>query len=172
MDGYEVMPIAEAAKEGDIFVTVTGDCEVIRPEHFLKMKDGAIIANSGHFNVELDLEGLAKFARGPVEVRPFVQMYTIRKTGRRIYLLGEGRLLNLAAAEGHPAAVMDMSFACQALSAEYIVKNAGRLSRKVYPVPKEVDQWVARLKLQALGVRIDTLTERQRRYLASWEEGT
>jgi adenosylhomocysteinase len=171
MDGFQVMPIAEAAKIGNVFCTLTGDINVIRPEHFKVMKDRAIISNSGHFNVELDLEGLAKMSKSRCKARDFVEEYTL-EDGKRIYVLGEGRLVNLAAAEGHPAVVMDMSFADQALSAEYIAKHAKELERKVYSVPKEIDKQVACLKLKALGIEIDTLTEEQEKYLKSWEMGT
>jgi len=171
MDGYEVMPIAEAAKIGDVFCTLTGDINVIRPEHFKAMKDRAIMCNSGHFNVELDLDGLAKMSKSRRQVREFVEEYTLQD-GKRIHVLGEGRLVNLAAAEGHPAVVMDMSFADQALSAEYMAKHAEELERKVYPVPKEIDTQVAYLKLKSLQIEIDTLTEEQEKYLKSWELGT
>jgi adenosylhomocysteinase len=171
MDGYQVMPIADAAKIGDIFVTLTGDVAVIRPEHFGAMKDGAIVCNSGHFNVELDLEGLGKMATGRRHVRPMVEEFTL-DSGRRINVIGEGRLVNLAAAEGHPAVVMDMSFADQALCSEYLVKNAKELERKVYTVPSSIDDEVARLKLDSLGIGIDRLTEQQAEYLASWKAGT
>jgi len=171
MDGYEVMPIAGAAKIGDIFVTLTGDIHVIRKEHFAQMKDGAVVANSGHFNVELDLEGLKKIAPKTRKIRDFVTEYKF-KNGKKIFVLGEGRLINLAAAEGHPASVMDMSFANQALGAEYVVKNHAILDRKVYSVPEETDQEIARLKLKALGIKIDTLTAEQEHYLSSWEMGT
>jgi adenosylhomocysteinase len=171
MDGFEVMPIKEAARLGDIFVTVTGDISVISKENFLRMKDGAIVANSGHFNVELDIASLQKMSRGRRVVREFVEEYTLRN-GKRVYLLGDGRLVNLAAAEGHPSQVMDMSFANQALSAEHIVKNHDRLEKKVYSVPEHIDRNVARLKLKARGVKIDTLTAQQKNYLASWEMGT
>ncbi|RME87341.1 MAG: adenosylhomocysteinase [Anaerolineae bacterium] len=172
MDGYRVMPMTEAAKVGDIFVTLTGDINVIDRHHFEVMKDGAIVANSGHFNVEINIPALKEMAKGePRRVRPFVEQYEL-KDGRRINLLGEGRLINLAAAEGHPASVMDMSFANQALSAEYIIKNPGKLERRVYTVPEEIDKEIARLKLEAMGVQIDTLTEEQINYLNSWEEGT
>ncbi len=171
MDGYEVMPIAGAASIGDIFVTLTGDIHVIRKEHFAKMKDGAVVANSGHFNVELDLEGLKKIAPKTRKIRDFVTEYKF-KNGKKIFVLGEGRLINLAAAEGHPASVMDMSFANQALGAEYVVKNHAILDRKVYSVPEETDQEIARLKLKALGIKIDTLTAEQEHYLSSWEMGT
>ncbi|MEW6263887.1 MAG: adenosylhomocysteinase [Thermodesulfobacteriota bacterium] len=171
MDGYAVMPMAEAAEIGDFFCTVTGDINVIRREHFLKMKNGAIVANSGHFNVEIDLAGLEKIATKKRQIRDFVDEFTL-KNGRRIYVLGEGRLINLAAAEGHPSSVMDMSFANQALSAEYVVKNKGRIPLGVHPVPKEIDQEIARLKLASMGVRIDKLTPEQEKYLSSWEMGT
>lgn len=171
MDGFEVMPMADAAKIGDVFCTLTGDINVIRTEHFAVMKDRAIVCNSGHFNVELDLEGLAKMAKSRREVREFVEEFVI-ENGNRIYVLGEGRLVNLAAAEGHPAVVMDMSFADQALSAEYMAKHAKELERKVYIVPRELDAEVARLKLEALGLKIDTLTPEQVKYLSSWQMGT
>jgi adenosylhomocysteinase len=171
MDGYEVMPIAQASPLGDIFVTLTGDIHVIRKEHFAKMKDGAVVANSGHFNVELDLEGLKKIAPKTRKIRDFVTEYKF-KNGKKVFVLGEGRLINLAAAEGHPASVMDMSFANQALGAEFVVKNHKVLERKVYSVPEETDQEIARLKLKALGIKIDTLTAEQEHYLSSWEMGT
>jgi adenosylhomocysteinase len=171
MDGYEVMPGTEAAAVGDIFITVTGDMHAIGAEHFKVMKDGAIIANSGHFNVEIDIPALTEMSKSRREARPFVDEYTT-KDGRKVFLLGEGRLINLAAAEGHPAAVMDMSFANQALSAEYIAKHASDLERKVYVVPEELDKEIARLKLDTMGVRIDMLTPEQERYLSSWDQGT
>jgi adenosylhomocysteinase len=171
MDGLQVMPIAEAAKWGDVFITVTGNKSVIRAEHFKAMKDGAVVANSGHFNVELDLTALEELSTGKRRTREFVDEYTLPDK-RKIYVLGEGRLINLAAAEGHPAMVMDMSFADQALCAEYLAKNARRLTPNVYPVPAEIDQNVARLKLESLGVTIDKLTPEQENYLASWSEGT
>ena len=171
MDGFEVMPLAQAAVVGDIFVTVTGNLHVLREEHFRAMKSGAIVANSGHFNVEIDIPALERMATAKRTIRPFVEEYTL-PDGRRLYLLGEGRLVNLAAAEGHPAAVMDMSFANQALSVEYIVNHQGKLPREVFPVPREIDAQVAQLKLQALGVQIDTLTSEQQAYLESWEMGT
>lgn len=171
MDGYQVMPIAEAAKIGDIFVTVTGDIHVIRREHFETMKDGAIVCNSGHFNVELDLDGLASVTTARRMIRDFVEEYTL-KNGKRVNVLGEGRLINLAAAEGHPADVMDMSFANQALGAEYMLKNAKSLQKAVYPVPQAIDREIARLKLEAMNISIDTLTPEQEKYLASWEMGT
>ncbi|KAF0133867.1 MAG: adenosylhomocysteinase [Candidatus Saganbacteria bacterium] len=171
MDGFEVTTIANASKTGDAFITVTGDKNVIRKEHFEVMKNGAIVSNSGHFNVEIDIPALEKIAASKRQVRDFVDEYTL-KSGRKIYLLGEGRLINLAAAEGHPAMVMDMSFANQALSAEYVLKNSSKLEKKVYVVPTEIDREIARLKLVSLGVEIDTLTEEQKKYLASWQEGT
>lgn len=171
MEGYRVMPIAEAASIGDVFVTLTGDMHVLRREHFLEMKDGAILCNSGHFNVEIDLDALEKLSADKRKVRQYVDEYTL-KDGKKLYLLGEGRLINLASAEGHPAAVMDMSFANQALSVEYLVNTKGKLERKVYNVPREIDESVARLKLNALNLRIDQLTEEQKNYLASWNEGT
>ena len=171
MDGFLVMPMKEAAKLGDFFVTVTGNIHVIRREHFEVMKDGAIVANSGHFNVEIDIPALEEMAVEKREIRKNVTEYKL-KDGRRIYLLAEGRLVNLAAAEGHPASVMDMSFSNQALSAEYIVKNHEKLENKVYRVPRELDEEVARLKLRALNIEIDELTEEQVKYLHSWEMGT
>ncbi len=171
MDGYQVMPISKAAPLGDFFCTLTGDINVIRKEHFLGMKDGAIVSNSGHFDVELDLPGLKEISVSTRRIRDFVEEYTL-ESGRRIYVLGEGRLVNLAAAEGHPSSVMDMSFANQALSAQYMAKNHKGLERKVYPVPKEIDKEIARLKLESLGVEIDSLTPEQERYLACWEMGT
>jgi adenosylhomocysteinase len=171
MDGYHVMPIKEAAKIGDVFVTVTGDINVIRKEHFALMKNGAIVANSGHFNVEIDIPALEKLSKKKKRIREFVDEY-ILKDGRKIYLLGEGRLINLAAAEGHPAQVMDMSFANQALSAEYIGKNYKRLENNVYKVPEDIDRNIARLKLKSMGIKIDTLTGAQKKYLSSWESGT
>lgn len=171
MDGFQVMPIADAAQIGDIFVTVTGDIHVIRKEHFAVMKNGAIVCNSGHFNVELDLEGLDTITTDTRKIREFVQEHTLN-TGQRIYVLGEGRLINLAAAEGHPADVMDMSFANQSLSAEYILKQAKTLEKTVYAVPEDIDREIARLKLESMGAKIDVLTEEQKAYLASWEMGT
>ncbi|MGA3327888.1 MAG: adenosylhomocysteinase [Terriglobia bacterium] len=171
MDGFRVMPLAEAAKVGDIFITVTGDKSVVTAEHFRLMKDGAVVANSGHFNVEIDIPALEKLSLSKRQTREFVDEYTMRD-GRKIYLLGEGRLINLAAAEGHPAVVMDMSFADQALSVEYMVKNAKKLEAKVYPVPADIDKNVARLKLQSLGINIDKLSREQEEYLSSWSEGT
>jgi adenosylhomocysteinase len=171
MDGFRVMPMLEAAEVGDIFISATGDINVIDTHHFERMKHGAIVANSGHFNVELNLTGLAKIADGePNLVRPHVEEY--RVNGRSIYVLGEGRLINLAAAEGHPASVMDMSFANQALAAEYMVKNAANMTPGVYVVPEDIDMEIARLKLEAMGVKIDTLTAQQEQYLNQWEEGT
>ena len=171
MEGYRVMPMNEAAKIGDIFVTVTGDKSVLAAEHFENMKDGAVLANSGHFNVEIDITALDKLSSSKKQARPFVDEYAM-KDGRRIYLLGDGRLINLAAAEGHPASVMDMSFANQALSAEYMVKNAAELQKNVYPVPEYLDKQIAKLKLESMGVLIDKLTPEQELYLASWDEGT
>jgi adenosylhomocysteinase len=171
MDGYRVMPIAEAAGVGDIFCTVSGNVNVIRKEHFLKMKDGAIIANSGHFNVELDLDGLREVTKSKRKIRDFVEEFQL-KQGRRVYLLGEGRLINLAAAEGHPSSVMDMSFANQALASEYLVKHHQTLEKKVYSVPLEIDQEIARIKLLSMGIQIDQLTKEQAHYLSSWEQGT
>jgi adenosylhomocysteinase len=171
MDGYRVMPMSEAAPVADFFCTVTGDLKVIRKEHFQTMKDGAIIANSGHFNVEIDIPALEKLAKRKRTIRDFVEEYTL-EDGRRINLLGEGRLINLASAEGHPASVMDMSFANQALSAEYVVSKGKKLQKQVYPVPDEIDQEIARLKLDGMGIKIDKLTKEQEKYLASWEMGT
>jgi adenosylhomocysteinase len=171
MDGFQVMPMAAAAEVGDVFITVTGNTGVIGREHFVRMKDGAILANSGHFNVEIDLEGLARLAKGRRRVRPFVDEFQL-EGGRRIYVLGEGRLINLASAEGHPAAVMDMSFANQALAAEFMVKNGRSLERRVYGVPRDIDREIARLKLASMGVRIDELSAEQQSYLASWQHGT
>ncbi len=171
MDGFSVMPLTEAAKVGDIFITVTGDKHVIDQTHLQIMKDGAILANSGHFNVEINIPALEKMVRRKRRIRPCVDEYAL-KDGRHLYLLGEGRLINLAAAEGHPASVMDMSFANQALCLEYIVKNKGKLKVKVYPVPEKIDRHIARLKLDSLGIQIDTLTPEQRKYLLSWQEGT
>ena len=171
MDGFRVMQMDEAAREGDIFVTVTGDVNVLDRKHFEVMKDGAILANSGHFNSEINLKALDELAQSVRQVRPSVQEYRLADA-RRLFLLGEGRLINLAGAEGHPAAVMDMSFANQALCSEYIALNAGSLEKRVYDVPADIDGEVARLKLHAMGIAIDALTEEQRRYLSSWEEGT
>jgi len=161
----------EAAKIGDVFVTLTGDINVLDEHHFAVMKDGAIVANSGHFNVEINIPGLEKMSTSKRLVRPYVDEY-VTKDGRRIYVLGEGRLINLASAEGHPASVMDMSFANQALSLEYLVKNADKLEKRVYSVPTEIDQNIAKLKLAAMGISVDDLTPQQVKYLASWEEGT
>ncbi|OHE57596.1 MAG: adenosylhomocysteinase [Thermodesulfovibrio sp. RBG_19FT_COMBO_42_12] len=171
MDGFEVMPIREASKTGDIFVTSTGDIDVISKGCFTLMKDGAILSNSGHFNVEISIDNLKKISKNRRMVRDSVEEYTL-KNNRRIYLLGEGRLVNLAAAEGHPSAVMDMSFANQALCAEYVAKNSRKLENKVYGVPEKIDREIARLKLKAIGIRIDTLAKEQKKYLKSWEMGT
>jgi adenosylhomocysteinase len=171
MDGFLVMPMAEAAEQGDVFVTLTGNKHVIRKEHFRRMKDGAIVANSGHFNIELDLEALAGMAKERRPIREFMEEFKL-PNGRRIYVLAEGRLINLSAAEGHPAQVMDMSFANQALSMEYLAKHAEELEPDVYPVPEEIDREVAKLKLDSMGLNIDTLTKEQVKYLSSWEEGT
>jgi adenosylhomocysteinase len=171
MDGYRVMPMGEAVKEGDIFITVTGNKNVIRAEHFEAMKTGAVVCNSGHFNVEIDIPALEKMSSGKREVRPLVDEYLL-KDGRKVYLLGEGRLVNLATAEGHPASVMDMSFANQALSAEYLRKNAKDLKPQVYVVPENLDKEIAKLKLETMGHRLDKLTAEQEHYLASWQEGT
>ena len=171
MDGYAVMPMAQAAKKGDFFCTLTGDINVIRKEHFAVMKDGAIVCNSGHFNVELDLKGLGELTKERRFIRDFVEEHALHD-GRKIYVLGEGRLVNLAAAEGHPSSVMDMSFANQAFCAAYMKENAAKLEKKVYAVPPNIDAEVARLKLAALNVRIDTLTKEQKKYLSSWTMGT
>jgi adenosylhomocysteinase len=171
MDGYRVMSMAEAARIGDVFVTVTGNKHVIRREHFEELKNGAILCNSGHFNVEIDLEALGRMAGSRRETREFVEEFAFRD-GRRIYVLGEGRLINLAAAEGHPASVMDMSFANQALSAEFMVKNHASLEKRVYSVPEDLDKQVAKMKLESMGVKIDRLTPEQEAYLAGWSEGT
>jgi len=171
MDGFRVMPMREAARIGDIFVTVTGDKGVLNGEHFQAMKDGAVLCNSGHFNVEIDIPALEKLSAPKREARPFVDEYQL-KDGRRLYLLGEGRLVNLATAEGHPASVMDMSFANQALAAEYMTQHAAELGPKVYPVPEHLDKQIARLKLESMGIQIDKLTPEQEHYLASWQEGT
>ena len=171
MDGFRVMPMHEAAKIGDIFVTVTGNKSVLAGEHFEKMKDGAVICNSGHFNVEIDIPALEKLSSGNKPARAFVEEYSLRD-GRRVYLLGEGRLINLAAAEGHPASVMDMSFANQALAAEFMKKHSAELKPQVYSVPEDIDKQIAKLKLESLGVQIDKLTPEQEQYLASWDEGT
>jgi len=170
MDGYRVMTMAEAAPVGDVFVTLTGNVNVIRLEHMKAMKDGAVLANSGHFNVEIDLDALKQAAKGPTVARDFVEEYQLG--GRRLFVLGDGRLINLAAAEGHPASVMDMSFANQALAAEYVVQQGAALSKDVHRIPVDLDREIARLKLQAMGVTIDTLTPEQQKYLASWDLGT
>jgi adenosylhomocysteinase len=171
MDGFRVMPMSEAAKLGDVFITVTGNKNVIAQEHFEKMKDGAVLCNSGHFNVEIDIPALEKLSSSKKIARPYVDEYAM-KDGRKIYLLGEGRLINLASAEGHPASVMDMSFANQALCSEYLLKNAAKLQKQVYSVPEEIDRQIARLKLESMGVLIDKLSAEQEHYLASWQEGT
>lgn len=171
MDGFRVMPMAEAAPLGDFFCTLTGNIQVIRREHFLLMKDGAIIANSGHFNVEIDLPALAEISSGRRKIREFVEEFRL-KNGKKIYLLGEGRLINLAAAEGHPASVMDMSFANQALAVEFLIKSGRSLEKGIHPVPGEIDQRIAHLKLTSLGIKIDKLTAAQEKYLKSWEMGT
>jgi adenosylhomocysteinase len=171
MDGFQVKPIAEAARWGNLFITVTGNIHVIRGEHFAVMKDGAMICNSGHFNVELALDELGSLATGRTTVREFVDEYAM-SDGRKLYVLGEGRLINLAAAHGHPASVMDMSFAAQALATEWSITQKSKLEHKVYNVPKAVDQWVASLKLQTMGISVDTLTDEQSKYLSSWEMGT
>jgi len=172
MDGFRVMPLVEAAPIGDIFVTVTGDLNVIDQHHFARMKDGAIVANSGHFNDEINIPALEQMATGGHKpVRDFIEEYALAD-GRKVYLLAEGRLVNLSAADGHPASVMDMSFANQALGAEYMLRHAGTLKPAVYTIPQEIDHEIARLKLRAMGIGIDTLTPEQERYLASWESGT
>jgi adenosylhomocysteinase len=171
LDGYQVLPMDRAAEVGDIFVTATGDKSVIARQHMERMKDGAILANTGHFNVEIDIPALRSLATDTREARQFVEEFTLAD-GRRLYLLADGRLVNLSAAEGHPAQVMDMSFANQALSVEYAIEHAGELERKVYEVPEEIDREIARLKLATMGIDIDTLTDDQARYLASWDEGT
>jgi adenosylhomocysteinase len=171
MDGFQVMPLLAAAKIGDIFITATGNINVIDEQHFVELKDGAILANSGHFNVEINIPALEKRSKSKRQVRNFVEEYTTTD-GRRIFILGEGRLINLAAAEGHPASVMDMSFANQALSLERLVKSKGKLKPGVYPVPEEIDKEIGRLKLKAMNIRIDTLTKEQKKYLESWESGT
>lgn len=171
MDGFQVMSLNEAAKTGDVFVTTTGDKNVITKNHFEKMKDGAIVANSGHFNVEIDIPALESLSRSKREIRDFVEEYTLKK-GKKIYLLGEGRLINLAAAEGHPATVMDMSFANQALSVLFLFREGKDLQKKVYSVPRELDEEIARLKLKSLGIKIDKLTAEQKEYLTGWQEGT
>jgi adenosylhomocysteinase len=171
MDGYRVMSMLDAAAVGDIFITVTGDKGILGAEHFERMKDGAILCNSGHFNVEIDLESLEKMARSHRPARDYVEEFTLRG-GKKIFVLGEGRLINLAAAEGHPASVMDMSFANQALAVEYMAKNHSMLEKKVYPVPEEIDKKVAQMKLESMGIKIDRLTPEQEQYLSSWGEGT
>jgi adenosylhomocysteinase len=171
MDGYDVLPMKEASRVGDVFVTVTGNKSVIGRKHFLRMKDGAIVANSGHFNVEIDIPALQAMAKRKRRIREFVDEYVLAD-GRRIHLLGEGRLINLAAAEGHPAMVMDMSFANQSLSAVYLARNGRSLEKSVYPVPPEIDSGIARMKLETMGIAIDTLTAEQKKYLAAWQEGT
>ncbi len=171
MDGFQVMSLNEAAKTGDVFVTTTGDKNVITKNHFEKMKDGAIVANSGHFNVEIDIPALESLSRSKREIRDFVEEYTLKK-GKKVYLLGEGRLINLAAAEGHPATVMDMSFANQALSVLFLFREGKDLQKKVYSVPRELDEEIARLKLKSLGIKIDKLTAEQKEYLTGWQEGT
>jgi adenosylhomocysteinase len=171
MDGFRVMPMTEAAKIGDIFITVTGNKSILTHDHFERMKDGAVIANSGHFNVEIDIPALEKLSSSKKPVRPFVDEY-VMKDGRKLYLLGEGRLINLAAAEGHPASVMDMSFANQALASEYLVKNASTMKHQVYSVPENIDRHIAKLKLDSMGIQVDKLTPDQEQYLASWSEGT
>jgi adenosylhomocysteinase len=171
MDGFRVMSMLEAAEIGDLFVTLTGNKNVITREHFERLKSGALLANSGHFNVEIDLETLGRMASSRRPMREYVEEFALRD-GRRVYVLGEGRLINLAAAEGHPASVMDMSFANQSLAVEYLVKNHSSLARQVFPVPQELDKRVARMKLESMGVKIDRLTPEQELYLASWSEGT
>jgi adenosylhomocysteinase len=171
MDGYAVKPMLEAAAEGDIFVTATGDVNVLDRQHFEVMRDGAILANSGHFNVEINIPALAELSTEVRAPRPYIQQYVL-SDGRAINVLGEGRLINLAAAEGHPASVMDMSFANQALSVEYLVRHAHELDDRVHSVPASIDRRVAELKLAAVGIEIDSLTDEQARYLASWEQGT
>ena len=171
MDGFEVMPMAEAIKVADIICTATGNKAVLSTDHFKKMKDGVIVANTGHFNVEFDYEGLIKMAKNRRLLRDSLEEITL-ENGKKIFVLGEGRLINLASAEGHPPDVMDMSFANQALAAEFLVQNRGKLKAGVYTVPKKLDDMIAKLKLESLGIAIDTLTEEQKRYLASWHEGT
>ena len=172
MDGFMVQPIAEAASVGDVFITVTGNSAVIRREHFVKMKDGVMVCNSGHFDVELELPALKEESKKVISnVRPHVDEYELRN-GHRIYVLGQGRLVNLAAAEGHPPSVMDMSFATQALTTEYCVKNKGKLTAKVHTVPVEVEQFISRHKLASMGIEIDELTAEQKRYMSGWEQGT
>jgi adenosylhomocysteinase len=171
MDGFRVMPMVEAAKIGDIFITATGDIHVLDEAHFVEMKDGAIIANSGHFNVEINIDALEKLAVETRQPRQFIDQYVLRN-GNRLNLLGEGRLINLAAAEGHPSAVMDQSFANQALASEYLITHKGKLESKVYALPEDVDREIARLKLVGMGIKFDVLTPEQEKYLNSWEEGT
>lgn len=171
MDGFQVMSLKDAAKIGDVFVTVTGDKNVVSSRHFLKMKDGAIVANSGHFNVEIDIPALKELSRSKRRIKDFIEEYTL-KNGRKIFLLAEGRLINLSAAEGHPAMVMDMSFANQALSVEYLSREGQNLKEKVYAVPREIDEEIARMKLKSMGIKIDNLTDEQKKYLLDWEEGT
>lgn len=171
MDGFQVMSLKDAAKIGDVFVTVTGDKNVVSSKHFLKMKDGAIVANSGHFNVEIDIPALKELSRSKRRIKDFIEEYTL-KNGRKIFLLAEGRLINLSAAEGHPAMVMDMSFANQALSVEYLSREGQNLKGKVYAVPREIDEEIARMKLKSMGIKIDNLTDEQKKYLLDWEEGT
>ena len=171
MDGFQVMPMAEASALGDIFCTLTGDIHVVRTEHFARMKDGAIVCNSGHFDVEIDVKALESMSKKIKEVRPLVDSYTL-KNGKSIILLAKGRLINLASAEGHPASVMDMSFANQSLAAEFVVKNRRKLKRQVYDVTQKTDNYIAKAKLKAMGVKIDQLTEEQVKYLSSWEMGT
>jgi adenosylhomocysteinase len=172
MDGFRVMPMSEAAGQGDIFITVTGNRHVIDREHFAAMRDGAILANSGHFDVEINLLALAEMSQSRQQLRPFVEEYRLKVSGKRIVVLGEGRLINLAAAEGHPASVMDMSFANQALSCEYLVKNRGKLAPGIHRLPQEVDIEIASLKLETMGIRIDRLTPEQIHYMNAWEAGT
>jgi adenosylhomocysteinase len=171
MDGYQVMPMAQAARVGDLFISATGNKSILAKDHFDSMKDGALLANSGHFNVEIDIPALAKMAASRRRIREFVEEFRL-SDGRRIYLLADGRLVNLSSAEGHPASVMDMSFANQALCVEYLSKSAAKLEKKVYPVPEEIDRAVAQIKLEAMRVAIDRLTPEQEKYLASWDEGT
>jgi len=171
MDGHQVMPLEEASGVGDVFVTVTGDTKVIRPKHFKKMRDGAVVCNAGHFNVELDLSGLKKLSKSVKQAKPLVEEYRL-PSGARVYVLGEGRLVNLAMAEGHPAEVMDMSFANQALCAKYILEHSSKLEHRVYGVAKEIDEEIARLKLKSMGIQIDRLTAEQEEYLRSWQSGT
>jgi adenosylhomocysteinase len=172
MDGFAVSPIADAALIGDVFITVTGNAAVVRREHFVKMKDGAVVCNSGHFDVELELPGLrAESTAMTKDVRTHVDEYKL-KNGRRVFVIGEGRLVNLAAAEGHPPSVMDMSFATQALATEFCVQNKGKLGKKVYTVPVELEQYVAKHKLESMGIRIDDLTSSQKQYMSDWKQGT